>query len=120
VAFFGCKITPQDIQQTIYSIPKLAKIVNSFSMITYEDEKINKKLTLALEFTEGLKIPKNLAEKELALHIFKKLEDVNQDYREISVIVPKASIPVVELYEYGQGPFSINDIRLKQNYIQKR
>lgn len=120
VAFFGCKITPQDIQQTIYSMPKLAKVINSFSMITYEDERINKKLTLALEFTEGLKIPKNLDEKELAVQLFKKLQEVNQDYREIAGIVPKASTPIIELYEYGQGPFAINDIRLKQNYIQKR
>jgi len=120
VAFFGCKITPQDIQQTIYSIPKLAKVINSFSMITYEDERVNKKLTLALEFTEGLKIPKNLDEKELAVQLFKKLQEVNQDYREIAGIVPKASTPIVELYEYGKGPFAINDIRLKQNYIQKR
>jgi len=120
VAFFGCKITPQDIQQTIYSMPKLAKVINSFSMITYEDERVNKKLTLALEFTEGLKIPKNLDEKELADQLFKKLQEVNQDYREIAGIVPKASTPIVELYEYGKGPFAINDIRLKQNYIQKR
>ena len=120
VAFFGCKITPQDIQQVIYSLPKLAKVVNSFSLITYEDERINKKLTLALEFAEGLKIPKDLDEKEIAIKIFEKLKEVNQDYREIAGIVPKASTPLVELYEYGKGPFAINDIRLKQNYIQKR
>lgn len=120
VAFFGCKITPQDIQQVIYSLPKLAKVVNSFSLITYEDERINKKLTLALEFSNGLKIPKDIDEKEIALKIFEKLKEVNQDYREIAGIVPKASTPFVELYEYGNGPFAINDIRLKQNYIQKR
>lgn len=120
VAFFGCKITPQDIQQVIYSMPKFAKVINSFSMISYEDERINKKLTLALELSEGLKIPKEFNEKEIALKIFEKLKEVNQDYREIAGIVPKASTPIVEVYEYGKGPFSINDIRLKQNYIQKR
>ena len=58
--------------------------------------------------------------KEIAIKIFEKLKEVNQDYREIAGIVPKASTPLVELYEYGKGPFAINDIRLKQNYIQKR
>lgn len=120
VAFFGCKITPQDIQQVIYSMPKFAKLINSFSMITYEDEKVNKKLTLALELSDGLKIPKEFNEKEIAQKMFEKLKEVNQDYREIAGIVPKASTPIVELYEYGKGPFAINDIRLKQNYIQKR
>lgn len=120
VAFFGCKITPQDIQQVIYSLPKLARVVNSFSMITYEDEKVNKKLTLALELSEGLKVPKDLNEKEIGLKIFDKLKDVNQDYREISGIVSKSSTPIIKVYENGKGPFAINDIRLKQNYIQKK
>lgn len=120
VAFFGAKITPQDIQQVIYSNSKLAKIVNSFSLLTYEDEKINKKLTLAIELNSGLKIPQTLDKKDLALKIFEKLKEVNQDYREIAGIIPKASTPVVEVYGYGKGPFAINDIRLKQNYIQKR
>ena len=55
---------------------------------------------------------------DLASHIFNKLKEVNQDFREISGIVPKSSTPVVELYEYNQGPFALNDIRLKHKYIR--
>ncbi len=118
VAFFGCKITPMDIQEVIFLLPKLSKYIHSFSLITHEDEKINKKLTLALELSNGVKITKEMNKLDLASHIFNKLKEVNQDFREISGIVPKSSTPVVELYEYNQGPFASNDIRLKHKYIR--
>lgn len=120
VAFFGCKITPQDIQQVIYSMPeKFSKNIHSFSLLTYEDENVNKKLTLALELSQGTSVPQKVDKKVVAQRLFENLEKVNQDYREIAKIVPKSSIPQVEFYKYGTGPFEKNDIRLKHNYIQR-
>jgi phenylacetate-CoA ligase len=120
VAFFGCKITPQDIQQVIYSMPeKFSKNIHSFSLLTYEDENVNKKLTLALELSQGTSVPQKVDNKVVAQRLFENLEKVNQDYREIAKIVPKSLIPQVEFYKYGTGPFEKNDIRLKHNYIQR-
>jgi phenylacetate-CoA ligase len=118
VAFYGCKITPGDIEDIIFKDAELAQQVNSFSLITSEDEKMNKKLTLALEMNEGKK-PLKAVEK-VRNDIFEMLKSVNQDYRESSKMIPQGFEPALEVYPFGQGPFAANDIRLKKHYIQQR
>ena len=118
VGFYGCKITPAEIEDIIFKNPMLAKQVNSFSLITTEDEKMNKLLILALEMAEGKELLKNL--EEVNQIIFEALKLVNQDYRESSKMVPKGLEPKLEVYAFGQGPFAANDIRLKKHYIQTR
>ena len=119
-AFFGCKITPLDIEEIVYNMPELASEINSFSLITYEDGKVNKKLVLAIEFSKGKQIPPAEKTQQLTHDIFEKLKTVNQDYREVSHMIPSGSEPQLEIHSFGEGPFAINDIRLKNHYIQKR
>lgn len=120
VAFFGCKITPPDIEEVVYNISELANIINSFSIITYEDEKINKKLVLAIELRQGKQIPSLDKINHFNKDIFEKLKIVNQDYREVAHMIPADQEPKIEMYSFGEGPFKINDIRLKKHYIQTR
>jgi phenylacetate-CoA ligase len=119
VAFFGCKVTPSDIEAVVLKTD-LSKRVNSFSLITTEDDKVNKQLILALEFYEGQTLPDALECISLRDILFASLETINQDFREIIKMVPSASKPKLEVYGYQQGPFAINDIRLKKHYIQSR
>lgn len=118
VSFYGCKITPNDIQDIIFKDPELAQQINSFSLITVEDKKVNKKLILALEMNKDKK-PLSQVEK-LRANIFEMLKVVNQDYRESSKMIPKDLEPQLEIYAFEQGPFAVNDIRLKKHYIQSR
>ena len=118
VAFYGCKITPGDFEEIIFKNPELAQQINSFSLITSEDERVNKKLTLALEMAEGEKALENL--EELRNEIFEELKTVNQDYRESSKMIPAGFEPQLEVHSFGAGPFAANDLRLKKHYIQKR
>lgn len=118
VAFFGAKITPSDIEEVVFQMPKLAKKIKSFSLITEEDDQFNKHFILALEMNEDEKI--DLPIEEVREQIFEKLKSANQDYREVSKMVPEALRPKLEVYDSGTGPFAVNDIRLKSHYIQKR
>jgi phenylacetate-CoA ligase len=118
VSFYGCKITPSEIEDIIFKDPKLAELVNSFSLITSEDNKMNKILVLALEMNKNKPLLKSLD--KISQQIFESLKEINQDYRESSKMVPKGLGPKVEVYAFGEGPFAINDIRLKKQYIQER
>ncbi len=118
VAYYGCKITPENIKEVTFALPNLARIVNSFTIITYEDDKVDKKLVLAFELEEG-KTVTNEAEK-FYKDIFENLKKINQDYREASKMVPENNKPKLEFYSIGTGPFKVNDIRLKKHYIQVR
>ena len=118
VGFYGCKITPGEIEDIIFNNSNLTKQVNSFSLITTEDEKMNKLLILALEMNEGEQPLKDLD--KINKEIFESLKTINQDYKESSKMIPAGLEPKLEVYSFGEGPFAINDIRLKKNYIQQR
>ena len=119
VAFYGCKIIPQNIEEVIFSLPELAKVISSFSLLVSEDKSANKKLTIAIELQEGIK-PNILDKNTIQTKVLQKLSEVNQDYRESTHMIPSGSEPKLELYEFGQGPFTVNDIKLKRHYIQKQ
>lgn len=119
VAFYGCKVTPSDIEEIIYNMNDLAKVVASFSLITSEDKNLNKRLTLALEMVKG-KDPISDKIEKYREAIFEQLKTTNQDYREASKMIPKSFEPNLEFYEFEKGPFAVNDIRLKKHYIQSR
>lgn len=119
VAFYGCKITPQDIEEIIFAQPDLAPAINSFALLITEDSAANKKLTIALE----LQNDRTANEFDLSTvreHVLHQLTLVNQDYRESSKMIPTDALPQVEFFLLGQGPFAANDIRLKKHYIQKQ
>jgi phenylacetate-CoA ligase len=118
VAYFGCKISPADIQEVIFRLPELASHISSFTIVTYEDEEVNKKLILCLELLEG-KNPEEYHSPTLGKKIFDELKNVNQDFRESSRMIPSGKEPVIEIHQTGNGPFANTDIRIKLKYITK-
>ena len=116
VAFYGCKITPAEIETIIFSKEELAPHINTFALVVSEDDKLNKKLELALELKEGA--VNTLDENAMTKQIFDALKEANQDFRESSRMIPAGNEPHVKMYAFGTGPFAGNDIRLKKRYIQ--
>ncbi len=118
VGYYGCKITPSEVESIIYSIPELAERINAFALVTSEDKDNNKRLFLCLELAEGKEAPQDSA--GLTARIFERLAAVNQDYRESRRMVPAGYQPVLEFHPKQTGPFAQNDIRVKCRYIQQR
>lgn len=117
--FYGCKILPSEIEGILMSTPEIAPKFNSFTLITWEDEKTNKRLTLAVELHEGAALPTEI--EPLRAIILAKLEAVNQDYRESKKMAEKNdALPVLEFYGKGTGPFKDSDIRLKSKYVRTK
>jgi phenylacetate-CoA ligase len=118
VGYFGCKITPGEVESIVYGLTDLATTISAFALVTSEDEKNNKRLTVALELRQGQSAPANIAAIRDA--IFGRLEEVNQDFRESIKMVPADIRPEVKFYEQAEGPFKLNDIRVKLRYIQEQ
>lgn len=116
VAYFGCKISPADIQEVIFNINDLASDISSFNILTYEDEILDKQLILRLELIEG-KSSSDFDITYLNRKIFDELRNINQDFRESSRMILKENEPKIEIYNNGTGPFKDKDIRIKQKYI---
>jgi phenylacetate-CoA ligase len=117
VGFYGCKITPEDIQHVIMRLPSLGSNVANFALRPYEDENANKRLELLLEMAEGVPVPAGDAAHTLSEEIWRELAAVNQDFRESIKMIPAERKPTLKLYPFNESPISAQDIRIKKRYI---
>ncbi len=114
VAFYGCKITPEDVQNAILRTPALADKVGELALHPFEDEQANKRLELWLEMKPGEALPQSTA---LAGELLSQLAIVNQDFRESIKMVLDHHRPTLKLFEHGTSPLAGQDPRIKKRYI---
>jgi phenylacetate-CoA ligase len=115
VAFYGCKITPEDIQNVILSVPELGARVENYALHPYEDAAADKRLEIWLELAAGVAAPADPRALEQA--VLEQLTRVNQDFRESVRMIPADRRPTLKLFPFGGSPLSGQDIRIKRRYI---
>ncbi len=116
VSFFGANISPTDIQESIYNLPELSTLINSFCIGTLEDKDGNKQLVVSMEIQKG-KTQLAISLPNIQIDFFVELSKINQDFREAKRMLTKADQTVIRFYDFAQGPFENNDIRIKAKYI---
>jgi phenylacetate-CoA ligase len=116
VAFYGCKITPEDVQHVVMRSSLLAGKVANFALHPYEDQQANKRLELWFELAAGVEPPGPPLEAVTA-EVLAELAHVNQDFRESTRMIPEGRQPTVRLFPFGESPISGQDIRIKKRYI---
>lgn len=112
VAFYGCKLTPEDLQHAILRVPELDAI--EYALHPYEDDHANKRLELWIELRAGSSLEITPA---LEAALLRALAEVNQDFRESIRMVPAEHAPRLRLYAAGTSPMSGGDARIKKRYI---
>jgi phenylacetate-CoA ligase len=115
VGFYGCKITPDDIQQVVLRVPALAESTANFALHPYEDANADKRLELWIEVKPDVAPPVEPCAVEAA--VWRELAVVNQDFRESIKMVPAEHRPTVLVFRAGESPLSNQDVRLKRRYI---
>ena len=115
VAFYGCKITPEDIQHVLLRVTPTLGAVANFALHPYEDENANKRLELWLEMDRDVALP---ADRDaVTADLLRELAAVNQDFRESVKMIRPELRPTVVLYPFGDSPMSGQDIRIKRRYV---
>lgn len=117
VGFYGCKITPEDIQNVLLRLSSLGSSVANFGLRPFEDAQANKRLELLLELADAVPMPEGEAAAALNDEIWRELAAVNQDFRESIKMIPAERRPTVKFFPFGQSPISAQDIRVKKRYI---
>lgn len=115
VAFYGCKITPEDLQHVVVRSPSLGGKVANFALHPFEDDQANKRLELWFELGEGVELATPVT--ELTTEVLAELARVNQDFRESERMIPDGRRPTLRLFSFGQSPISGQDLRIKRRYI---
>jgi phenylacetate-CoA ligase len=116
VSYYGCKISPADVQEALFRLPALASGVDAFQLHTFEDSDGDKRLVVRLEVRDH-----SLGEGpgHWGCQLFDTLAELNQDFRESRRMVVECKRPFVELHEMGTGPFAGVDARIKRNYVTR-
>jgi phenylacetate-CoA ligase len=117
VGFYGCKITPEDIQNVLLRLSSLGSSVANFGLRPFEDAQANKRLELLLELADTVPLPEGERAATLNDDIWRELAAVNQDFRESMKMIPAERKPTVKFFPFGQSPISAQDIRVKKRYI---
>jgi phenylacetate-CoA ligase len=117
VGFYGCKITPEDIQNVLLRLPSLGSTVANFGLRPYEDAQANKRLELLLELAENVAVPNAESAATTSDDIWRELAAVNQDFRESVKMIPAERKPTIKFFRFGESPISGQDIRVKKQYI---
>ena len=115
VAFYGCKITPDDLQQAVLNSPELARIVEAWGLCLWEDDAADKRLELWLLLKAGAAAPVDVA--AVRADLLAALAAVNQDFRESLRFQPAERQPVARFFAAGTGPLANQDVRIKRRYI---
>jgi len=115
VPFYGAKIYPTDVEDIINADAMLVKQINSFQLVSYEDEQINRRLKIHLETVKDFHGELPSLEK-LRDAFFDGLCECNQDFREVTRMFDRSCVDI-EVHSFETGPFSGRDIRVKSKYI---
>lgn len=116
VSFFGSNISPNDIQEVIFTLPAIAARANSFHIETIEDDRSDKRLIVAIELMENNNEHVFDDTPSITTDFFTRLTQVNQDFKAAYEMAVNNK-PVLKFYKYGSGPFENADIRIKSKYI---
>lgn len=115
VAFYGAKVYPTDIEEIVSTHKDLKGKINSFQILSREDENFNKTLHIHLEKTKNIRgdLP---ATEQLREILFAELCRLNQDFREVTKMFDKKCVEII-VHDYETGVFAGRDIRVKNKYI---
>jgi len=114
-AFYGAKVYPTDIEEIVSTHEQLKGKINSFQIISREDENLNKTLQIHLEKTKNFQGELPAAE-TLREIFFTELCRLNQDFREVTKMFDKKCVEII-VHDFETGVFAGRDIRVKNKYI---
>jgi phenylacetate-CoA ligase len=116
VDYYGANVTPDSIREVIYAVEALAPIVNTYRLLSYEDENANKRMEIAAELVEGATVPANAD--ALGNELFERLAAINGDFTNAwKHTAPADNMPQFTLHPFGTGPFAGGQRKLKNEYV---
>ena len=115
VSFYGSNISPNDIQDSLYRIEELAKIVNSYFLDVEEDTDGNKNLKIYFELIKNVN-PKQKT-KDFDKLFFDALAKTNQDFKKSKEMINDNSKMELIFCKFNTQFFAENDIKIKAKYI---
>jgi phenylacetate-CoA ligase len=116
VTFFGAKISPDGIRQSLDAIPGMHHAMESFQAFNAENERSDAIMVVAVELAPGhSRADFDVA--EIQASFAAELGKIDGDFAAVYATAPDDRKPEVRLYEQRTGPFADGHRKIKHTYV---
>jgi phenylacetate-CoA ligase len=116
VDYYGANVTPDSLREVLYGIDALAPVLNTFRLLSYDNEKHDKCVEVAVELIDGAETPTDAD--ELTEMVFSRLAKINGDFYNAHYnTAPPENPPLFTLHRFETGPFAGGQRKLKNEYV---
>lgn len=113
ISIMGANIYPEDIEDILYSDKSLAQKINSYYLSVRENKDGTINPIIVIELNKGI-LPENIPSNDILENIINtKMKKKNADFEQATKEYNDAIYIKVEIFEFGNGLFSMNDKRIK-------
>lgn len=116
VDFNGAVIGPDSLRDVVNANELLLGLVENHRLISYEDERGDRQLHLAIQLIDG-RDPAELDASAVAARIFAELRRANGDFHNAILTSDDAALPTLAFYRFREGPFHGDGAKLKNEYV---
>ncbi|WP_307807485.1 CoF synthetase [Naasia sp. SYSU D00948] len=117
VDYNGAVVAPDALRDVIYGDPTLVEAVENHRLISFEDERGDRQLHIALQLTEAATARGMLDEERFRRLVVAELRRRNGDFHNAVLTAPEGTLPTVAFYGYRTGPFVRDGAKLKNEYV---
>jgi phenylacetate-CoA ligase len=117
VDFNGAVVAPDTLRDVINSEPALLAAVENHRLISFEDERGDRQLHIALQLTEDASGAGALDEPRFRAFVAAALRERNRDFHNAILTSPDQALPTIAFYPFRTGPFSGDGAKLKNEYV---
>ncbi len=116
VDYYGANVTPDSLREVLYAVDALAPSLNTFRLLSYEDESHTKRMEIAVELASGASAPPDSA--AIAEEVFSRLAKINGDFANaLYRTASRDNMPQLTLHPFETGPFAGGQRKLKNEYV---
>lgn len=116
IDYYGANVTPDSLREVLYAVDTLAPSLNTFRLLSYEDESHTKRMEIAVELADGVAMLVNSG--EIAEEVFARLAKINGDfYNAYYNTASRDNMPRLTFHPFGTGPFAGGQAKLKHSYV---
>jgi phenylacetate-CoA ligase len=116
IEYYGAKVTPDSVREVLYGLDELAPILNTFRLLSFEDERHNKRMEIVAELIRSAEVPADAD--AIATKAFDKLAAMNGDFfNAMNRTATPDNMPRFTIYRFETGPFAGGQRKLKNEYV---
>lgn len=116
IDYYGANVTPDSVREVLFGVDALAPILNTFRLLSFEDESHTKRMEIAAELIAGAEVPADAG--TIASEVFARLTKINGDFANALYRTAAADNPPrLTLHAFETGPFSGGQRKLKNEYV---